>query len=596
MLKMIQLIKNNKTHLSKNNKVEKNKRKRINAKREKQARINIIDKAEKANKIKQRKLKVFLYFNPPRFNIYEKKEIKTFKYRYIKKVKTKIKGKKKVFKTNIGIINKQKLLYIKFKNIFSPKTLGENVFLSVIKGLKKNFIYPEKVILTAIKKLIPGIGLITQIRAGKPILYPAYLAENAGNHYAIKWLYNAVILNASRGFVITKLVTELMNTISEHGLAFQAKFDFIKSLKASRENLYVKKKKNQFVREKYLHNQKWSIKRRQWEFPYNVKAPLKKLIIIQKRKKNFKRRYFFKVLKQAKKRNWRYIRNKFPIRLRLNFLRRKLKAFTQLKKLKKNKASIKNKKRIKRIVYKIHRALKHLTNPKSHNNLLASIMDNTFFSMLAKDLKEQKANKFIQRTKIINNHNSKQLNNKHFQQYPGRHRFDTRPQNYQINFKQNGKHRFDVRSQNYQINSRRNNKHRFDTRPQNYQINSKRNNNFRLRPKHKESFQKNNLHFKHTTLNIKNNNLIYEPFNSPKINNNTYLNEVHKNSLNNKKITTTTIVKSNDLTNNFIDNTKYLIENPNIQNNYSHKPYNNRTSNHRFNTRPYNKQKFDTKL
>jgi len=71
-----------------------------------------------------------------------------------------------------------KELLLKFKNIRSPQHSGEKLLLSTLSILKNTNTNPQKIILTAITNLRPGVKVLTQVRAGRIIPYQHINVKN----------------------------------------------------------------------------------------------------------------------------------------------------------------------------------------------------------------------------------------------------------------------------------------------------------------------------------------------------------------------------------------------------------------------------------
>jgi len=133
-----------------------------------------------------------------------------------------------------------------FKNLWSPQHRGEKILLSTLAILKKAKLNPLKLLLTSIKRLRPGVKLITQVKAGKVFYLPAYQTEHSANYYAIKWLYKGAIDRKPKAFSIHELVQEIYDTLKKDSRAFKSKLDLIKLIRESKVNLRKKWKKIKF--------------------------------------------------------------------------------------------------------------------------------------------------------------------------------------------------------------------------------------------------------------------------------------------------------------------------------------------------------------
>lgn len=136
-----------------------------------------------------------------------------------------------------------------FKNIKSPHHSGETLLLSTLSILKKSNSNPQKTLLSAIKRLRPGVKILTHIIAGRVIPLPAYRPENSSNYLAIKWLLKAARERTSKSFVVNDLVNEINDTLKNQGRAFKSKIDLIKEIREARVNL--RKSYRKFKNKKY---------------------------------------------------------------------------------------------------------------------------------------------------------------------------------------------------------------------------------------------------------------------------------------------------------------------------------------------------------
>jgi len=156
-------------------------------------------------------------------------------------------------------MNKQ--LLNSFKNISSPYHSGETLLLSTLSILKKHYRHPQKIILSAIKCLRPGVKVLTHIVAGRVIPLPAYLREKSSNYLAIKWLLKAARERTTKSFIANDLVNEIRDTLKKQGRAFKSKRDLIKEIRDARVNL--RKSYRRFKNKKYKFTKfklKWVIK------------------------------------------------------------------------------------------------------------------------------------------------------------------------------------------------------------------------------------------------------------------------------------------------------------------------------------------------
>jgi ribosomal protein S7 len=136
-----------------------------------------------------------------------------------------------------------------FKNLFSPQHNGEKTLLSTLAILKKRKVNPLKLLLSSIKKLRPGVKILTQVKSGKVFYLPAYQSEHSADYSAIKWLYKGAKDRNPRAFSIYELVNEIADTLTKDSRAYKYKLDLIKGIRESKVNL-----KKTFKKLKYKKN------------------------------------------------------------------------------------------------------------------------------------------------------------------------------------------------------------------------------------------------------------------------------------------------------------------------------------------------------
>src|ERR1700722_10797802 len=132
--------------------------------------------------------------------------------------------------------------------------IGEKMVFLILGALKGEKVRPANKFFTAIRNLHTGVKVLSQIRSGKSSTVPAYQSERSANHSAINWLLKAVRDKTKKSIVANDIVAELKDVSNHQGLAFKARLNLIKEIRAARVNL--RRRFYRLPRELYLKRRK----------------------------------------------------------------------------------------------------------------------------------------------------------------------------------------------------------------------------------------------------------------------------------------------------------------------------------------------------
>jgi len=205
--------------------------------------------------------------------------------------------------------------------------------------------------------LLPGLKVISNVRAGKIIYIPAPLPTAASYYRAMRWLYDAGRAKKSKSSLSLVLAQEISDILETRGSALKMKSDLFKATRAAKINLYK--------RFKYRPRRSFGgKKRRKWFQKYSGQKRLRAVIKYLSHKRKINHPRYVPKYKRNKYWNKRYklwmpkwTKNRVILKRYVNRnhlkLRNKFKLFTTIARLR-VKTPVK-----KKVPYWVRKQFKH---------------------------------------------------------------------------------------------------------------------------------------------------------------------------------------------------------------------------------------------